>query len=313
MIELTDVTKTFNYRGQKTVAVDHLNLSILAGQIVGLVGPNGAGKTTTMRMLSTLSRPTSGSITVNGHDTTQDASAVRSRLGYVPQRGAVLPESRVIDELVFQGALFGMTRTAATARAESLIGSLELTGLENRKAQQLSGGQRRRVDIALGLMHTPTTVLLDEPTVGLDPQSRANLWQHIRTLRDDFGTTVILATHYLDEAERLTDRVAVIDHGKVIADGPPAELISTLSKDEIVFSLTDDVKVAAALTELGPEFEPTVVDKRVSIRVKGAAAAAAPQLLRRLSTSGVEVESLEINRANLDDIFLSLTGRTLRD
>ena len=258
-------------------------------------------------MMSTLTKPTSGSIALDGHDTTTDIGAVRTRLGYVPQRGAVLPESRVIDELVFQGSLFGMSRATATSRAESLVASLELSGLEHRKAQQLSGGQRRRVDIALGLMHTPSTVLLDEPTVGLDPQSRANLWDHIRTLRDNFGTTVILATHYLDEAERLTDRVAVIDHGKVIADGAPAELISTLSKDEIVFSLADDVKVAAALAALGDELEPTVAHKRVSIRVVGAAAVA-PLLLHRLTTSGVEVEGLEINRADLDDIFLRLTA-----
>jgi ABC-2 type transport system ATP-binding protein len=220
MIETSGLRKTFG--GVEAVA--GVDISVRPGEIVGFLGPNGAGKTTTMRMLTTLLRPTGGTATVAGHDLLGDAKQVRRRIGYVSQGGGLLPVLPPAGELVLQGMLYGLSRQAATAKMAEVLARLGLTGLESKPAAALSGGQRRRFDIAFALLHDPVLLFLDEPTTGLDPQSRANLWDHIRALREEKGMTVFLTTHYLDEADALCDRLLIIDHGRIVAEGTPAGL-----------------------------------------------------------------------------------------
>ncbi|MEV7659164.1 ATP-binding cassette domain-containing protein [Streptomyces anulatus] len=224
VISTSGLTRTFTTPSGPVEAVRSIDLTIHAGEIVGLLGPNGAGKTTTLRMLTTLLAPTGGAATVAGHDLFADPAAVRAVCGYVAQSGGVDPYLTVREELVTQGRLYRLSRTEAAARAGELAAALGLDGLLDRKAASLSGGQRRRLDIAMGLTHRPAVLFLDEPTTGLDPGSRADLWDLVRSLRDDHGTTVVLTTHYLDEADALADRLILVDGGTVVAEGTPAEL-----------------------------------------------------------------------------------------
>ncbi|NRQ39170.1 ATP-binding cassette domain-containing protein [Nonomuraea sp. NN258] len=221
MIETSGLSKTF--KGGVT-AVQGVDISVRRGEIVGFVGPNGAGKTTTMRMLTTLMRPTAGSARVAGHDLLGDPREVRRRIGYVSQSGGVNPTAPLREDLLLQAMLYGLSRAEATERVGELLAAFELTGLEDRVGMALSGGQRRRFDIVFALLHRPGLLFLDEPTTGLDPQSRAHLWDHVRALRDEHGMTVFLTTHYLDEADALCDRILIMDGGRIVAEGTPAEL-----------------------------------------------------------------------------------------
>jgi ABC-2 type transport system ATP-binding protein len=229
MIHVRGLTRTFG----PVEAVRGVDIDVSKGEIVGFVGPNGAGKTTTLRMLTTLLRPTAGTAVVAGHDLFTDPAGVRRRIGYVPQGGTVGPFSEVGEELRLQARLYGMSRADAHERVTGLLAELDLTGAEKKLTSQMSGGQKRRVDIAMGLLHQPGLLFLDEPTTGLDPQSRANLWSHVRRLREESGMTVFLTTHYLDEADALCDRILIIDHGRIVAAGTPAELKAVHGADTL--------------------------------------------------------------------------------
>ncbi|GAB2921935.1 ABC transporter ATP-binding protein [Nonomuraea fastidiosa] len=220
-IETSGLSKTFKGGVQAVAGVD---MTVEPGEIVGFLGPNGAGKTTTMRMLTTLLRPTGGTATVAGHDLVREPAQVRRRIGYVAQGSGLPPVSPLRGELELQGMLYGLGRAEVAGRITDVLARLDLTGLADRAAVTLSGGQRRRFDIAFALLHEPVLLFLDEPTTGLDPQSRAGLWQHIRSLRDERGMTVFLTTHYLDEADALCDRIMIMDGGRIVAEGTPAEL-----------------------------------------------------------------------------------------
>ncbi|MFE4591857.1 ABC transporter ATP-binding protein [Streptomyces laurentii] len=234
VIDASGLSRTFHTRQGGTVeAVRGIDLTVRPGEIVGLLGPNGAGKTTTLRMLSTLLPPTGGAATIAGHDLLRDPVGVRRAIGYVAQSGGVDPQETVRSELVIQGRLYGLTRAEAAARAAGVAADLDLTDLLDRGTTALSGGQRRRLDIALGLVHRPTLLFLDEPTTGLDPGSRAALWALVRRLRDEHGTTVVLTTHYLDEADALADRLVVVDGGVVVAEGSPAALKAAHGADTL--------------------------------------------------------------------------------
>ncbi|MEU2563388.1 ATP-binding cassette domain-containing protein [Streptomyces longispororuber] len=224
IISTAGLSRTFTTRSGPVRAVRGVDLTVEPGEILGFLGPNGAGKTTTLRMLTTLLPPTGGAATVAGHDLLRDPAGVRSKIGYVAQSGGVDPQETVRDELVLQGRLYHLPQAEAAARAEELADVLGLTGLLHRRTAALSGGQRRRLDLALGLTHRPAVLFLDEPTTGLDPGSRADLWDLVRRLRDTYGTTVFLTTHYLDEADALADRIVVVDEGVVVAEGTPAAL-----------------------------------------------------------------------------------------
>ncbi|MGW0732833.1 ABC transporter ATP-binding protein [Streptomyces sp. NPDC002851] len=224
IISTAGLARTFTTKRGPVEAVRSIDLTVAPGEILGFLGPNGAGKTTTLRMLTTLLPPTGGAATIAGCDLARDPAGVRAKTGYVAQSGGVDPNISVREELVTQGRLYRLTKTQAAARTKELARDLGLTELLDRTCGALSGGQRRRLDIAMGLTHRPEVLLLDEPTTGLDPGSRADLWNLIRRLRDEHGTTVFLTTHYLDEADALADRVVIVDHGTVVAEGTPAEL-----------------------------------------------------------------------------------------
>ena len=224
IISTAGLARTFDTKAGPVKAVRSIDLTVATGEIVALLGPNGAGKTTTLRMLTTLLAPTGGAATVAGCDLSGDPAGVRRKCGYVAQSGGVDPHITVREELVTQGRMYRLTRTEAVARAVELAGDLGLPDLLDRKTLTLSGGQRRRLDIAMGLTHRPAVLFLDEPTTGLDPGSRTDLWQLVRRLRDTYGTTVVLTTHDLDEADALADRLVVVDGGLVVAEGTPAAL-----------------------------------------------------------------------------------------
>jgi ABC-2 type transport system ATP-binding protein len=320
MITARGLTRTFTTKDGPIEAVRNVDLDVAPGEIVGLLGPNGAGKTTTLRMLATLLDPTSGTVTIAGHELATDPVAVRRSIGYVAQGNSALNEAIVMDELVLQARLFGVARDVARQRAETLLDALDLPGVERRTYGSLSGGQRRRVDIVGGLIHQPTLVILDEPTTGLDPQSRANLWDHIRSLRDQ-GATILLTTHYLDEADALCDRVLIMDHGAILADGTPGELKARIGGDVIAFELdVTEPDLVDAAAKSAASAAANAVDSTdvhidggtVSLTVDRGNEAVAP-VLRSLDAAGIAPTSVTIKRPSLDDVFLTLTGRTLRD
>jgi ABC-2 type transport system ATP-binding protein len=314
VITARGLARTFTTRTGPVEAVRGVDLDVDAGEIVGFLGPNGAGKTTTLRMLTTLLRPTAGSATVAGCDLLRDPVGVRRQIGYVAQGGTSLPQARAGEEIVDQARLYGVPKTEAVARGRELFARLDLEGLWDRSCASLSGGQRRRLDIALGLVHSPELVFLDEPTTGLDPQSRANLWDHVRALREH-GGTVFLTTHYLDEADALCDRILVMDHGLIVAAGTPSELKRQVSGDAVALTLKDVTRSADAATlaaTLPGADEPTVDGTLVVVHVPDGSSAL-PGLLRDLDAKGVELGGVEVRRPTLDDVFLTLTGRSLRD
>ncbi len=243
MIHARGLARTFRTKRGKTkedvVAVAGVDLDVAEGEVVGFLGPNGAGKTTTLRMLVTLLAPTAGTATVAGHDVARDPVAVRRSIGYVSQSGSTSREAIAGEEVVDHGMLYGIPRQRAEARGKELFEQLDLPGIWGRKPGSLSGGQRRRLDIAMGLVHDPTLVFLDEPTTGLDPQARANLWTHIRSLREERGMTIFLTTHYLDEADALCDRILVIDHGQIVAADTPDALKRQVAGDLVELDVAD--------------------------------------------------------------------------
>jgi ABC-2 type transport system ATP-binding protein len=315
MIEARGLSRSFKVRGTTVEAVSGVDLHVDEGEIVGFLGPNGAGKTTTLRMLTTLLAPTSGSATVAGHDLRRDPVEVRKRIGYVAQGGCTDPEARVGEELVDQALLYGIPRETATHRAHALLEQLELPDTWRRATKTLSGGQRRRLDVAMGLIHEPGLLFLDEPTTGLDPQARANMWEHVRNLRDTRGATVFLTTHYLEEADALCDRVLIIDGGKIVASGPPDELRRRTGGDSVTLSLADAGTAARAAELLGRidgvgRAEATAHELRLEVP---AAHEALAQVLATLADAGIRLDGVEVRRPTLDDAFLELTGRALRD
>jgi ABC-2 type transport system ATP-binding protein len=315
MIHARGLTRSFRVGKETVEAVRGLDLDVEDGELVAFLGPNGAGKSTSLRMLTTLLRPTSGTAIVAGHDVSADAQRVRERIGYVGQGSGAAGEQRVRDELVVQGRAYGLDKATAGRRADELLEALELGALGKRTANQLSGGQRRRLDVALGLVHAPRLLFLDEPSTGLDPQSRANLWRHLARLREVHGTTIFLTTHYLDEADAMAERVLVIDGGRVIADGTPAELKAGLGGDLVSIGTADgaDAVHAAAIIRRTVEAEDVEVDGRtVRLRTAGGDAAI-PTLLRALDAGGLVATSADVRHPTLDDVFLELTGRSLRD
>jgi ABC-2 type transport system ATP-binding protein len=315
IIEASGLRRTFKTRGKVIEAVKGIDLRVNEGEIVGFLGPNGAGKTTTLKMLCTLLEPTGGTASVVGADLRADPIAVRRRIGYVSQAGSTNSMARAGQEIVSQGQLYGLDRATATARGQELLKALELDDVWDRPCGKLSGGQRRRLDIVMGLIHRPKLVFLDEPSTGLDPQSRANLWSHIRKLRDELGTTVFLTTHYMDEADSLSDRLLVIDHGTIVAEGTPAELKKRVSGDAVTLTLRDEADAARAAEIAGaiegadtPSLEVNVV--RLHVPDGGHAL---PVLIGGLTKAGIDAIGVDVNRPTLDDVFLTLTGRSLRD
>ena len=289
-------------------AVHEVDLDIGEGSLVGFLGPNGAGKTTTLRMLATLLRPTAGEATVAGCDLRTDPAGVRRRIGYVGQGNGGGLDQRVREELVLQGRFHGLAPAVAARRADELLDRFELGPLAARVTATLSGGQKRRLDLALGLIHQPSLIFLDEPSTGLDPTSRAALWEHIRALR----VTVLLSTHYLDEADALCDQLLIIDHGRIAAAGSPDALRDKVSGDLVVLDVSDPARTASLAENLPGATGIAVDDTAVRFRVPHGNTAL-PALLRELDLAAVSVESIRTHRPTLDDVFHTVTGRTLTE
>ncbi|MFD5826926.1 ATP-binding cassette domain-containing protein [Lentzea sp. NPDC060358] len=305
MIEARGLARRFTTKAGPVDAVRGVDFDVAEGELVGFLGPNGAGKSTTLRMLTTLLRPSAGTAVIAGHDLLTDPAGVRRNIGYVGQRTGAGAEQRVAEELEFQARFYGLSKHDARRKVADLLERFGLTGLEKRGVITLSGGQQRRLDIAMGMLHDPRLLFLDEPSTALDPQSRRNLWDHIRQLKAD-GTTVFLTTHYLDEADFLSDRLLVIDHGAIVGEGSPDELKDGVSGDLVVLGTPQAQLVAG-------KFEGSAVDgEKVSFRIPNGDRAL-PGLLRDLDTIGVELHSVQVHRPTLDDVFLTMTGRSLRE
>jgi ABC-2 type transport system ATP-binding protein len=294
-------------------AVDGLDLEVQGGEIYGFLGPNGAGKTTVVRILTTLLRPTAGSARVAGHDVVARADAVRRSIGVALQEAAIDPLMTGRELLRMQGALHGLRRPAARDRAAELLERVGLTQAADRRVGGYSGGMRRRLDLALALVHRPEVLFLDEPTTGLDPTSRSALWREVRSLNDE-GTTVFLTTQYLEEAEQLADRVGIIAAGRLVAEGTPDTLKARVGDPTLHVELADAGSAEdarAALAGIGA-LEPAKPEAptRVVLRTAAGKSAIAPAI-RALDEHGVVVESVEVESPTLDDVFAAVTGSHL--
>ncbi len=306
MMETHGLTKHF----KDVKAVQGIDLTVRTGELVALLGPNGAGKSTTLRMLTTLIPPTSGTAAVAGFDVVRQQRQVRQRIGYIGQGNGAGHSQRGRDELISQGRAYGLRVADARRRAGELIDSLGLGEVADRTVSTLSGGQRRRLDIAMGLIHAPDLLFLDEPSTGLDPQNRANLQEHIVALRARHETTIVLTTHYLDEADSMAERVIVVDHGRIIADDTPARLKAEHVGDRITLGFDHETEAARAAAVIPHPLERT--GRTLRITVNGGSRLL-PGILDDLRAAGLPVASIEVARPTLDDVFLKLTGRSLRE
>ncbi|MBA2348715.1 MAG: ATP-binding cassette domain-containing protein [Solirubrobacterales bacterium] len=289
-------------------AVDGVDFEVPAGTVLGLLGPNGAGKTTVVRMLTTLMTPDAGRVEVAGLDAVEQATELRSRIGLAGQYAAVDENLTGAENLTMVGRLYGMTRGAAKARGQELLEEFDLVEAAGRPASTYSGGMRRRLDLAAALVAKPEVLFLDEPTTGLDPRSRLDLWATVETLKAA-GTTVLLTTQYLDEADRLADSIAVIDHGRLIAEGTSDELKDRVGGERLEVTLAEGADSDAAIEALLPMSDERPVSEdgvvRLQVRQRGGTLVEA---VKRLGEAGLDVEDLELRRPTLDDVFLTLTG-----
>jgi len=316
-IEARQLVKTYAVRSSKPGkkhgirALDGLDISVPRGMIYGLLGPNGAGKSTTVKILTSLARPDSGEARVEGVDVLARPGQVRHMIGVVAQRSGADPTATGRENLVLQGRLYGLRGAAVRARADELLAHFGLTEAAGRLVRTYSGGMQRRLDVALGLMHRPAVLFLDEPTTGLDPESRAAMWQEIARLAGGDGMTVLLTTHYLEEADRLAGRLAIVDRGRVVATGAPDELKGKLRGDVVQVELPADADqslVRQVLEALPAVRDVVIAGRDVSARSDDGAAAV-PVVLAGLQRAGVNAASVAVARPSLDDVYLRHTGR----
>jgi len=290
-------------------AVKGINLEVKAGEIFGFLGPNGAGKSTVVRMLTTLLRPTSGTAHVAGFDVVKDADKVRRSIGVALQDAAIDPLMTGAELLALQAVLYGIPSAMMKKRADELLERVGLTAAASRRVSTYSGGMRRRLDLALSLIHQPTVLFLDEPTTGLDPMSRLTLWEEVRRLNKE-GTTVMLTTQYLEEADQLADRIAIIDHGKIVREGKPVDLKASVGAPTLIIKTNIDQaeKAKTVLSTFG-DLRPGA-EGALGVGLIGGASQVT-DVVRKLDEAGVHVQHLEINEPSLDDVFAEATGYRL--
>jgi ABC-2 type transport system ATP-binding protein len=306
-IHVDHLTRKFN----ELVAVNDISFEIEQGEIFGLLGPNGAGKTTTLAMLSTMLKPTSGSATVNGMDIEHNEDGVRKSIGIVFQDQSLDEELTAWENMDFHGRLYRIPGEVREQRIKELLDLVELEDRKNDIVKTFSGGMRRRLEIARGLLHHPAVLFLDEPTLGLDPQTRNHLWQYIATLNKEHGITIILTTHYMEEADRLCNRIAIIDHGKIIALDTPANLKDGIGGDVVTIKSSDPAAIVSALNE------PWVSrieqhNGQVTISLQNAELHVS-SIVTLLNRKEIAIESISIHKPTLEDVFLSFTGKTIRE
>jgi len=318
-IEIRNLKKTFpSRRKQKKVeAVRGISLSVRKGEIFGFLGPNGAGKTTSLRMFTTLLPIDEGEVAISGFDVKKNPKEVRRHIGYVGQLGGADLEATGRENLMLSGRLYGMSKEDVKEQSEMLMDLLDIREIIDRQAKTYSGGQRRRLEIALGILHQPEVLFLDEPTTGLDLQNRANLWEHIRKLKA-MGMTIFLTTHYLEEADELCDRICIVDKGVIVAEGTPRELKQEISGD--VISIKPKYGVGTGtLGDPGNIFEKfedklnmNIEGETITLYVKDGAKSL-PKIFDLLKEKQIELDTITLSQPSLNDVFLKKTGRSLRD
>jgi ABC-2 type transport system ATP-binding protein len=308
-VEVRDLIMRFG----PVTALENLNLTIGPGELFGLLGPNGAGKTTLISILATMLRATSGEAAVYGYDVTSDQDLVRGCIGIVFQDPSLDEELTATENLDLHGRLYGLAREFRQERTAQVLELVDLSERGQDKVKSFSGGMRRRLEIARGLMHTPKLLFLDEPTLGLDPQTRRRIWDYIRLLRTDEGTTIILTTHYMDEADSLCDRIAIIDRGSIVALGSPRELKASMGGDVVEMILNDPVEAFIEELKMNPNFSKVETDS-INVRLSAEhGSSSLPLIFRIASENKAEIASVSVRTPNLEDVFLKLTGRTMRD
>jgi ABC-2 type transport system ATP-binding protein len=292
-------------------ALDGVSFSVREGEIFGLLGPNGAGKSTTVRVLVTLTHPDEGGASVGGHDVVREASAVRRAIGYVPQESGIDRRATGRENLRLQGRVHGMSGRALGMRVDELLEVVGITDAADRIVQGYSGGMRRRLDVALGLVHRPRVLFLDEPTTGLDPEARVAMWDEVGRLAKQESLTILLTTHYLEEADELADRLVIVSQGRVVVEGTPSELKSRLSGDAVHVELADgQVEDARQVLErVHAPVEATLADGRTLVSRVPEGGHALPGILSALAAAGIPVAAVSVHRPSLDDVYLHYTGR----
>jgi ABC-2 type transport system ATP-binding protein len=309
VIRAENLTKVYN---RSLVAVDHINFSVREGEIFGFLGPNGAGKTTTIGMLTTVLKPTEGTALVLGYDIVKQDSEVRKIIGVVPQEYTADEDLTGYENIMLCADLYGIPRDVAKKRALELLELVELADFKDKKVETYSGGMRRRLELAIGLINRPKVLFLDEPTLGLDVQTRAATWEYIRRLKKEYGMTIFMTTHYLEEADTLCDRIAIIDHGKIVVTGSPSELKDSIGGDIITIAIKENADVTNIIKSV--ENVKEVRNENNIYRIKAKLGeVTTPLIIEALRKNGYTVTRLSLTEPTLDEVYLEYTGRAIRD
>ena len=310
VIEAAGLTKVY---GGKVRAVDKVSFTVEEGEVFGLLGPNGAGKTTTIKMLNTLASITEGHATVAGHDVAKEPGAVRKSIGVVPQELTADDELSGRENMVLMANLHQVWRASANSRIDALLGLVDLQDAAGRKVKTYSGGMRRRLQLVMGLLHEPRVLFLDEPTLGLDVQTRTKMWQYIKQLNKEKGLTVFMTTHYLDEADSLCDRIAIIDHGTIRVSGSPAELKEAHGGDIITLTLSDDKEDLTSFLSGIKGVQEVTRDGRVYRIRLPRTGKVLPSIMAGVVQKEAEIEDISFSKPTLDQVFLDVVGKSMRD
>ena len=309
IIIVEGLTKIFNH---ELKAVDHINFTVKQGEVFGFLGPNGAGKTTTINMLITILKPTEGKATILGSDIANQSNEVRSSIGLVPQEYTADDDLTGYENILLCADLYGIPRSTSRKRASELLQLVELTEFKDKKVQTYSGGMRRRLELASGLINRPKVLFLDEPTLGLDVQTRAATWNYIKMLKKEYGMTLFMTTHYLEEADSLCDRIAIIDHGKIVVVGTPTELKDSLGGDIITLSIKEDVDISGLIKKITHVKE--VKKENGSYIIKSEVGdLTAPLIIEALRKEHHVVTRLSLTKPTLNEVYLQYTGKSMRD
>ncbi len=309
VIKAESLTKVFN---KSLVAVDHIDFIVKQGEIFGFLGPNGAGKTTTINMLITVLRPTEGKASILGYEIVKQDTDVRNVIGVVPQEYTADEDLTGFENIILCADLYGIPRKISKKRAMELLELVELVSFKDKKVQTYSGGMRRRLELACGLVNRPKVLFLDEPTLGLDVQTRAATWNYIRMLKKEFGMTLFMTTHYLEEADALCDRIAIIDHGKIVVTGSPEELKNSLGGDIITLSIQKDVDITGLVKEIEHVKEVKKDNGMYMIKSENGEVTA-PLIIEALRKEGHVVNRLSLTKPTLNEVYLQYTGKSMRD
>jgi ABC-2 type transport system ATP-binding protein len=309
VIKAKGLTKVFNHN---LVAVDHIDFNVRHGEIFGFLGPNGAGKTTTINMLITVLKPTEGKASILGYDIDKQNNDVRNTIGVVPQEYTADEDLTGYENILLCADLYGISREVSKKRANELLKLVELTAFKDKKVQTYSGGMRRRLELACGLVNRPKVLFLDEPTLGLDVQTRAATWNYVRMLKKEFGMTLFMTTHYLEEADALCDRIAIIDHGRIVVVGTPEELKHSLGGDLITLAIKENEDVTGLIQKVEHVKEVRKEDGTYRIKAEFGEVTT-PFIIEALRKKGYTVTKLTLTEPTLNEVYLEYTGKSMRD